>query len=64
MKEYQAKKEEPQDMVREEGVAYGDLEQKRLKEALQRTDTEKFYFLMTLMKMGNTMKKAVIHHKK
>jgi hypothetical protein len=32
----------------------------RLKEAINRTDTEKFYFLMTLMKMNNSMKKATI----
>ena len=36
----------------------------RLKEAINRTDTEKFYFLMNLMKMQQTMKKGRIEFKK
>lgn len=35
----------------------------RLKEAMSRTATEKFYSLMGMMKIGNMMKKAKIHHK-
>ena len=39
------------------------LEDARLREAINRTDSEKFRFLMTLMKMNNTMRKATIHYK-
>ena len=35
----------------------------RLKEAISRTDTEKFYFLMNLMKLQKLMKKGSLHHK-
>jgi hypothetical protein len=41
-----------------------DLEEARLIEAINRTPTNKFRFLMTLMKMNNSMRKAVIHYKK
>lgn len=41
-----------------------DLEEARLIEAIKRTPTNKFRFLMTLMKMNNSMRKAVIHRKK
>jgi hypothetical protein len=67
MKTYQSDKEENKNILREDPVPYGNAEEQeeaRLRVALQRTDTEKFHFLMTLMKMGNTMRKAVIHHKK
>ncbi|NII23888.1 hypothetical protein HB364_02270 [Pseudoflavitalea sp. X16] len=67
MKTYQSDKKEDKNLVEEPAVQYGfneEQEKARLKEALKRTDTEKFHFLMTLMKMGNTMRKAVIHHKK
>jgi|GEM_PF-1038747 len=40
------------------------MEDARLREAISRTPTEKFRFLMTLMKMNAYMRKAVIHHKK
>jgi len=39
------------------------LEDARLREAISRTPTEKFRFLMTLMKMNRQMRKATIHHK-
>lgn len=67
MKQYQPDKEEQKDILREDPVQYGNAEEQeeaRLREALKRTDTEKFHYLMTLMKMGNTMRKAVIHYKK
>lgn len=67
MKEYQSGQEENKNILREDPVPYAlneAQEEKRLQEALKRTDSEKFHFLMTLMKMGNTMRKAVIHHKK
>ncbi|MDB5206289.1 MAG: hypothetical protein JWR72_1364 [Flavisolibacter sp.] len=35
-----------------------DQELAYLKEALKRTDEEKFFFLMNLMKMGQVMSKA------
>jgi len=35
----------------------------RLKEAMDRSATEKFYRLMGLMKTGNMLKKAKINHK-
>jgi hypothetical protein len=40
-----------------------EQELERLKEDMNRTDTEKFHRLMGLMKLGRMMKKAVIHHK-
>ncbi len=39
------------------------LEEARLLEAIKRTPTEKFVFLMTLMKMNHQMRKATIHYK-
>lgn len=39
------------------------LEDARLREAIDRTASEKFRFLMMLMKMNNTMRKATIHYK-
>ena len=38
-----------------------DLE--RLKRNMSRSATEKFHALMGMMKTGNMLKKAVIHHK-
>ncbi|MFT3936810.1 MAG: hypothetical protein QM726_24510 [Chitinophagaceae bacterium] len=63
------KPEEPviSNMVNEPQAVYAtreELEDARLREAINRTDTEKFQFLMTLMKMNTHMSKAVIHHKK
>lgn len=40
-----------------------EQELERLKENINRSATEKFYRLMGLMKTGNMMKKAIIHHK-
>lgn len=67
MKTYQPDKEKDKNLVEESPVQCGfteEQEKARLQEALKRTDTEKFHFLMTLMRMGNTMRKAVVHHKK
>lgn len=41
-----------------------EQEMSRLKEALNRTGEEKFYFLMQLMKLQETFKKGIIEHKK
>jgi hypothetical protein len=52
--------------VHEDAPVYASreaLEEARLKEAINRTPTEKFYFLMTLMKINRHMRKATIHHK-
>jgi hypothetical protein len=35
----------------------------RLKEAINRTDSEKFFFLMNLMKLQRTMQKGKLYHK-
>ena len=40
-----------------------EQEMARLKEAINRTDTEKFFFLMNLMKLQRTMQKGKLHHK-
>jgi len=40
------------------------LEEARLREAVKRTPTQKFQFLMTLMKMNIQMRNATIHYKK
>jgi hypothetical protein len=40
-----------------------EQELERLKEDMSRSATEKFHRLMGLMKVGNMMKKAIIHHK-
>ena len=69
MKKYREEQEddENKNILREDSVVYGsreELEEARLREAINRTPAEKFHFLMTLMKMNNTMRKAVIHHKK
>ena len=39
------------------------LEEARLREAVNRTPTQKFLFLMTLMKMSRQMRNATIHYK-
>jgi hypothetical protein len=52
--------------VHEDAPVYASreaLEEARLKEAINRTPTEKFHFLMTLMKINLHMRKATIHHK-
>ena len=67
MKEYGQNNEEDNNILREDPEVYNsreELEEARLREAINRTPAEKFRFLMTLMKMNNTMRKAVIHHKK
>jgi hypothetical protein len=40
-----------------------DQDKARLKEAINRTNAEKFQFLMNLMKMQQIMKKGKIHYK-
>lgn len=40
-----------------------EQELSRLKEAINRTDTEKFLFLMNLMKLQKLMRKGSLHHK-
>jgi hypothetical protein len=40
-----------------------DQDLDRIKEAVNRTDAEKFAFLMNLMKLQLTFKKGTIHHK-
>ena len=66
MKSYHINDDTNKNHLEEAQAQYGlsDQDQIRIQEALKRTDTEKFHFLMSLMKMGATMKKAVIHHKK
>ena len=55
-------------LVQEDEAVYNTAKSRedevRLREAMNRTPAEKFHFLMTLMKMNNTMRRAVIHHKK
>lgn len=67
MKSYpQNDNDTPKNLLNEDSPVYASreaLEDARLREAVNRTDTEKFYMLMTLMKMNNVMRKAVIHHK-
>jgi hypothetical protein len=65
MKKYKQNTNE-KNLVNEDSPVYASreaLEEARLKEAINRTDTEKFHFLMTLMKMNRHMRKATIHHK-
>jgi len=35
----------------------------RLKEAMSQSYTEKFHSFVRMMRLGNLMKKAIIHHK-
>ena len=67
MKKYKQEEEEHKNLLNEDELIYGHSEAKeeaRLREAINRTPAEKFHFLMTLMKMNNTMRRAVIHYKK
>lgn len=41
-----------------------EQEKDRLQRAIRRSDTEKFYFLMNLMKMQQFFKKGTIEYKK
>jgi hypothetical protein len=40
-----------------------EQERERLKRNMSRSATEKFHSLMGMMKTGNMLKKAIIHHK-
>lgn len=67
MKKYRQDDSEDKNELNDDEAIYGHSaakEEARLREAINRTPAEKFHFLMTLMKMNNTMRKAVIHHKK
>ncbi|HWK03060.1 MAG TPA: hypothetical protein VNS58_05490 [Puia sp.] len=63
------KNDDPVSVVNEDNGAmrfYASQEEQeleRLKEDMSRSATEKFHRLMGLMKVGNMMKKAIIHHK-
>jgi len=60
MKKYEENKAKTK--AEESGIRFyssaEEQELSRLKEAVNRTDTEKFYHLMTLMKMQQLMKNA------
>ena len=67
MKKHEQEYKIPENTVNEDAPVYETreaLEDARLREAINKTGSEKFRFLMTLMKMNNHMRKAVIHHKK
>ena len=54
------------ELVKEDIRFYSSAEEQelsRLKEAINRTDTEKFLFLMNLMKLQKLMRKGSLHHK-
>jgi len=54
------------ELVKEDIRFYSSPEEQelsRLKEAINRTDTEKFLFLMNLMKLQKLMRKGSLHHK-
>jgi len=56
----------PKNLLNEDEPGYGSLEEledARLRKAMGRSDTEKFYVLMRLMKINKMLRKAVIHHK-
>ena len=63
--------DEKKNILQEPTTPYGprfyasaeEQEMERLKEAIQRTDEEKFHYLMMLMKIGKTMAKATITNK-
>lgn len=63
------KNNDPVSVVNEDNSAmrfYASQEEQeleRLKEDMSRSATEKFHRLMGLMKVGNMMKRATIHHK-
>lgn len=65
MKNYNADKAES--MAEESGIRFyttpEEQELSRLKDAINRTDTEKFYHLMALMKIQRSIKNATLHHK-
>ena len=53
-------------LIKEDIRVYSSPEEQelsRLKEAINRTDTEKFLFLMSLMKLQKLMRKGSLHHK-
>ena len=64
MNEYPARKKDKP--VVEEGIRFysspEEQEQARLRDAIRRTDSEKFFFLMNLMKLQRLMKKGTLHH--
>ncbi|MEO5595417.1 MAG: hypothetical protein ABIR15_23310 [Chitinophagaceae bacterium] len=66
MEPYKQDGKELKNVVKENFPVYESreaLEEARLKEAINRTPAEKFYFLMTLMKMNRQMRNATIHYK-
>jgi hypothetical protein len=65
MKKYKQNTNE-KNLVNEDSPVYASreaLEEARLKEAINRTDTEKFRLFTRMMRIGFMMKKAKITHK-
>ncbi len=53
--------------VQESNASYENLEERErqlIQASISSTATEKFHLLMNLMKVGEMMKRAKIHHKK
>ena len=66
MDQHKQNGKEIKSLVNEDSPVYASreaLEDARLREAINRTATEKFQFLMTLMKMNRQMRKSTIHYK-
>ena len=57
------KKIPAENILHEEAVAYQHAEARQLAEALHRTHTQRFEFMMELIKAGEMMKRASITHK-
>lgn len=66
MKPYQEDNKDLKNVVREDMPVYETreaLEEARLREAINRTDSEKFRLFTRMMRINMMMKKAKIHHK-
>jgi hypothetical protein len=50
--------------VNEEQAHYGSAEKARIRESILRTDGEKFYVLMRLMKIDRMLRNAKVTHAK
>jgi hypothetical protein len=65
MKDYKPGNKDLKNVVYEEEPVYASreaLEEARLKEAVNRTDTEKFRLFTKMMRIGMMLKKAKITH--
>ena len=54
---------EKNEIVTESGYIISSLEAKRIREAINKTDTEKFYLFCRMMRIQSMLENAIVTHK-